>query len=445
MLAVLRQRDFGLLWIAGLVSVAGDWVLHSALPYFVYQRTGSTIATAAMIVAELVPAVLLGPLAGVFVDRWDRKRVLVVANLLQGAVVAFLLLFTSGDQLWVVYVVAVAAAAISSFSVPAEGALLPNLVGPEQLVPANALNALNNRLGRLVGLPLGAALLVGLGLSAVVVVDMVSFVIAAALVFGIRRGGVSAAIPGQVPAPVTDPAAVPAAELDPVPAAELDPDMTIDEARTAFAHLWSELVDGVVLVRRERSLALVFVVLGLMTFGGTMLDPAFPAWVRDVLGQGPAVYAWLMTAHAMAGIVGSLVVGSIGHRVTPRQLMGWGSLIAGVALLVRFNVPVLAVAFALSALSGVTSVASSVGVDTLVQQVVPDRYRGRVLGSLGASGALLSLLGAMTSGVIAGTIGIVATLDIASALVALAGAVVLVVYAPRRARSGARVADVADA
>jgi MFS family permease len=405
MLAVLRRRDFGLLWLAGLVSVAGDWVLNSALPYFVFQRTGSTLATAGMIVAELVPAVLLGAVAGVYVDRWDRRRVLLVANLLQALVVGLLLLFSDGGALWVVYVVAGLASTISSFSMPAESALLPTLVGEDELVAANALNALNNRIGRLVGLPAGAALLVAFGLSAVVVVDCLSFVAAAGLIVAVR------------------------ARRRP------EPNAGVEKAASALATLWVELVDGIVLVRRERSIALVFFVLGMMTYGGTMLDPVFPAWVRDVLEQGPAVYAWLMTVSAIGGIAGSLLVGSIGRHITPRELMGWGSLIAGVSLLVRFNLPNLWLAFALAALNGVTAVASSVGVDTLIQQSIPDRYRGRVFGSLGASGALLSLLGALTSGLVAGAIGIVPTLDIASALVLLAGLVVLAVYSPKRRRA----------
>src|ERR671914_959135 len=102
MLSVLRRRDFALLWTGGLVSVAGDWVLNAALPYFVYEETGSTVATAGMIVAELVPGVLLGTVAGVFVDRWNRRRLLVASNVLQAAAVALLLVVPSG-WLWVVY------------------------------------------------------------------------------------------------------------------------------------------------------------------------------------------------------------------------------------------------------------------------------------------------------------------------------------------------------
>ena len=76
MLAVLRRRDFALLWFGGLISMTGDWLLLAALPFYVYSRTGSTIATALIITAELLPNFLLTTFAGVYVDRWDRKRVM---------------------------------------------------------------------------------------------------------------------------------------------------------------------------------------------------------------------------------------------------------------------------------------------------------------------------------------------------------------------------------
>jgi hypothetical protein len=100
-------------------------------------------------------------------------------------------------------------------------------------------------------------------------------------------------------------------------------------------------------------------------------------------------------------------------------------------LLVRFNVPVLGVAVVLSLVSGVTSVASSVGVDTLAQQRVPEAYRGRVFGSLQATIWLISLLGAALGGVGAERIGVVGMLDVASALVGLAGVVVLLTLPAR--------------
>ena len=149
MFAVLRRRDFALLWFSGLVSVAGDWVLMTALPYYVYVRTDSTIATAGMTAAELAPAILLSSVAGVFADRWNRKRILVISALVQAGTVLVLLLVRDDGMLWLVYVVAIAQSTVSSFAMPAEAALLPTLVPREEFVQANAMNTLNNRLGRL--------------------------------------------------------------------------------------------------------------------------------------------------------------------------------------------------------------------------------------------------------------------------------------------------------
>jgi predicted MFS family arabinose efflux permease len=162
-----------------------------------------------------------------------------------------------------------------------------------------------------------------------------------------------------------------------------------------------------------------------MTFGGTMLDPLNAPWVRDVLGAGPQVYAGLMTASAASGIVGTLLVGRFGRRLSPRVLMGWSSVLAGALLLVRFNIASVGLAFALSIPNGITAVASAVGVETLVQQSVRPELRGRIFGALGASGALLSLLGAAVGGALAEVVGIVTMLNVASVLTLGAGLVVL--------------------
>lgn len=408
MIGVLRHRDFALLWWGGLVSVAGDFMLLAVLPYVVYVRTGSTIATAGMTVAELLPGIVLGSAAGVLVDRWDRRRVLLVVNLLQAVVVlALLILLASPGMLAVVYVVAAVQSALSAFALPAENSLLPTLVPPEDLVSANALNALNNRLGRLGGLPLGPLLYAVGGLGAVAVADSLSFLVAAVLVGQVRARPVA-------------------------------PD---GGALATPRRLVGEWVDGLLVVRRDPSVRGLFVVLGLMTFGGTMLDPLAAPWVRDVLHGGDDVYAFLMVVHALAGIAGSVLVGALGARLSPRLLCGVGSVLAGALLLVRFNVPVVAVAAVLSLVTGVTSVASAVGVDTLAQLRVPEAYRGRVFGSLQAVVWLCSLLGAAIGGVGAERIGVLGMLDVASALVLLAGVVVLVAVPARereRELQGAR-------
>ena len=147
-----------------------------------------------------------------------------------------------------------------------------------------------------------------------------------------------------------------------------------------------------------------------------------------MLEEGPQVFAWILTVHAASGILGTLAVGRLGGRVAPRVLIGWGSLVAGAALALRYNLPSVPLALAMSAVAGVTSVASSIGVETLAMQSVRDEFRGRVFGSLGATLGLLSLAGAATAGLLAEVVGIVPMLNVATALTALAGLVVLRAY-----------------
>src|SRR3954454_3146630 len=106
MLRLLRTRDFSLLWTAGLISMMGDWALVAALPFEIYRRTGSTLATAAVLIAGIGPQIIFGSAAGVFVDRWDRKRLIVWVNV---ALALALLPLFAVDQLglWLAYVVLV--------------------------------------------------------------------------------------------------------------------------------------------------------------------------------------------------------------------------------------------------------------------------------------------------------------------------------------------------
>ncbi len=181
MLNLLRNRNFSLLWLGGLISLMGDWALVVALPFEVYQRTGSTLATAGILLASLLPAVLFGSAAGVFVDRWDRRRLMIVVNVAL-AIALLPLLAVDALGIWIVYAVLVVAKLLEQLFVPAEVALLPQLVGEDHLVPANSMSSLNRNLARLVGPVVGGAVVAFGGLTAVVVVDAASFLVAAVLI-----------------------------------------------------------------------------------------------------------------------------------------------------------------------------------------------------------------------------------------------------------------------
>ena len=169
LLVTLRQRNFALLWFGSLISITGDWMLLVALPIYVFRLTGSALATGAMFAAGLLPNVLFGSVAGVFVDRWDRRRTMVIANLLLTISILPLLIVPTTGLLWVVYAVAFVQSCVGIFNEPAENSLLPRLVEGEHLVAANSLNAMNNNIARLAGPALGGLVVGWLGLAGVVI------------------------------------------------------------------------------------------------------------------------------------------------------------------------------------------------------------------------------------------------------------------------------------
>jgi MFS family permease len=174
MLATLRQRNFGLLWLSSLISFIGDWVLIIGLPVYVYDMTSSTLATGGMFIAMTLPRLLFESLAGVFIDRWDRRRTLIVVNVGQALLLPLLLLVRSPDQLWLLYIVAFAQATLATFLQPAERALVPTLIKSDQLLTANGLLAMNWELTRLFAPPLGGLMMGVLGIGSTVLLDSVS-------------------------------------------------------------------------------------------------------------------------------------------------------------------------------------------------------------------------------------------------------------------------------
>jgi MFS family permease len=184
---LLRRRDFGLLWAGGLISETGDWFLLVGLPVWVLQLTGSSLVTASVFLVGLLPGLVVGPLAGVLVDRWDRRRTLVAVRLAQAAFLLPLLAVDGRDRLWIVYLVMAVEAALAQLNDPARNALVPAMVAGDELVGANALIGLNGNLARLAGSPLGGILVEVAGLPGLVVGDAVSFLLGAALIALVGR------------------------------------------------------------------------------------------------------------------------------------------------------------------------------------------------------------------------------------------------------------------
>jgi MFS family permease len=194
--ALLRRRDFGLLWAGGLISETGDWFLLVGLPVWVFKLTGSGLVTATVFLVGLLPSLVVGPLAGVLADRWDRRRTLVAVSLAEAVFLLPLLAVDGPDRLWIVYLVMAVEASLGQLNDPVRNALVPSLVPRDDLVAANALIGLNSNLARLVGSPLGGVLVELAGLPGLVIGDAISFLLGAALLALVRPRAPAPRSPG---------------------------------------------------------------------------------------------------------------------------------------------------------------------------------------------------------------------------------------------------------
>lgn len=413
MLATLRNRDFSLLWLGGLISLAGDWTLQIGLPIALYQLTRSVAVLSVSLLASLLPSVVVGSLAGVLIDRWDRRRTLIISNLLLALLLAPLLLLRSANLVWLVYVTLFVEACLEQFTRPSESALLPALVTEERLVSANGLISVASNVARLTGPALGGVIAVTFGLSGVTLVDAASFV-AAALLFSLIR------------APRRQPASQPASTAaKPQPAASFS-------LAGAIGHAGREWREGMGVIFHSRPLAVIFLVFSVTSIGEGIMGTLFVVFMTVNAHGDARAYGGTMSAQAVGGLLGGALVALIGARLMSRWSLFITATLFGLIDLAIFNapayfpalapivaanapwassLPLIELLLALFVVVGVPGVALISGLQSIIQLAAPDRYLGRVFGALGACSALFLALGVSLAGWLGPRLGTITLLN----------------------------------
>src|SRR5690348_2085517 len=249
MIAALRQPNFTLLWLGGLISNIGDWLLVIGLPVYVYLLTGSALATSITLITAFVPNLLIGSMAGIFIDRWDRRWTTSISNLLLALCLLPMLAVHSKETLWIVYVVAFCESCFEQFVYPAESALIPNLVSEEQLVSANALKSIGMNSSRLIGGALGGIVLAALGLRGVILIDAISFLFVSTMILLIR-------MPPKLQS---------ATQLAETHAA--DNESVGEQTTNPIKHFADEWLEGLQMIVRQRALTVLLIMFMLQSLG----------------------------------------------------------------------------------------------------------------------------------------------------------------------------------
>lgn len=383
---VRTNRAFGALAAARIVSLTGDALSLVALMLLVADRAGDALAVALLLlVGDFAPA-LLGPLTGALSDRFDLRRVMVAADVVQGGLV--LVIALTLPPLPVLLVLVALRAVAGQVFLPASRAAMPALVADRDLPAANALLGFGANAGEVLG-PLLAAGLVGfIGVPGVLVVDAASFGLSALLLL---------AVPSLRPAPAEG--------------------GLLGSAREGVRFMWSD--------KALRAIALGFC--AVVACNGVD-DVALVFLAHDTFGAGDSAVALLLAAVGIGLLAGYAVLGAAGKRVPMVVLLVAGFAVSSAGNLLTGLAWAVAAAFTVQAVRGLGIAAMDVATNTLVPRLVPAPMLGRVFGNLyGAIGVaaalsyvggsvLLDLTSAPVTLVVAGGLGLLATVATGVAL-----------------------------
>ena len=185
--ALLRgNRGFRFLWLGQVVSQMGDWFDTIAVYTIALQLTGSSRSVALIMVARFLPSVVMGPLSGVVADRFSRRSVMIVADLLRAVVVLGFLLVRRPDQMWLVYVLTILQLAFSAFFEPAKTAAIPSIVSDRELVSANAIASVTWSAMLTIGAAIGGLVAGWFGTNVAFILDSLTFIASALLIASVR-------------------------------------------------------------------------------------------------------------------------------------------------------------------------------------------------------------------------------------------------------------------
>ena len=181
-----RNRNFRQLWLGQVVSQMGDWFDTIALYTIILNLTGSGRDVGLLLVARFVPSFLFGPISGVVADRFSRRTIMIVSDILRAIVVLGFLLVRRADQLWIIYVLTVFQLALSTFFEPAKTAAIPSIVADRELVAANAISSVTWSIMLTLGAAIGGVITGWFGTNAAFILDALSYLLSAALIFTVR-------------------------------------------------------------------------------------------------------------------------------------------------------------------------------------------------------------------------------------------------------------------
>lgn len=336
---LIRNRRYFPLWLGQLFSNLGDTLHYIALVIWVYQRTGSSLVVAGTVFFEVLPVILFAPVAGVIIDRFPRKAVLVVSDLARATLVLGLLLTT---ELWQIYLIVFFLTAAGVFFNPAVNATLPTLLDEQDLLAANSVSWSTGRLVQIIGSALAAGIIASVGAEAAFVFNALTFFVSALLLL-----------------------------LLPVPA-----------GRSVAGQGWRSFIaaakEGLQFARRDYFVSRLVIVQALASLSVGATSALLVVLAQDHYQLPLGGFGSFILAIGVGALLGPFLLALLTRDVRhPRWLFG-PYIVRGVGDVLLAVTTILPLAWFLLFIYGLNTSSGMVVYQTWMQRQIPDAVRGRV-------------------------------------------------------------------
>lgn len=359
------HRNFRLFWIGQTVSLVGTWMQQVAQGWLALQLSDSAFIVGLVSAAGSLPILLFSLYAGILVDRRDKLRLVTVAQILLSVEAAVLWWLVWTDRINIPALIALAAVngLISAVEIPARQSLIVDLVGREDVVDAIALNSGGFNLARIIGPSVAAAVIAGAGLAWCFGINALSYIAVIGCLAAIR-------LPKFVPA----------------------------QRRIAALEGFKE---GLAYIRSKREVTGLMGIIAIYSIFGFQYLTLMPVIARDVLGTNASGYGLLVTFVGVGAVCGALALAALSTRVRRGRLFVVSAFSFAAMLLVFSVIDVFEVAAGVLLFLGLTMLINGALANGILQSVVPDELRGRVMAAYVFVYVGFTPIGSLIAGIVA--------------------------------------------
>jgi MFS family permease len=371
----LKYRNYKLFFSGQSISLIGTWMQRIAMPWLVYNMTGSVLLLGIVGFAGQIPAFLLSPVAGVFTDRWNRYRVLLVSQVLLMIQATFLAwLSLSGlIEVWHIIILSIFLGCVGSFDIPSRHSFVIDMVEKkEDLGNAIALNSLMFNAARLIGPSVAGMILVATGEGICFLLNAISFlfVIISLLMMKLRPR----------------------------------------ETKHVKFEIWNELKVGLKYTFGFRPIRHIIFLLGTVSLLGMSYSVLMPVFAKEILRGGSNTYGFLMGASGLGALIGALYLASRESVLRLGRLIPYAAILFGTGLVFLSFTRYFPVALLLMVFIGMGMMLQAAASNTIIQTIAEDDERGRVMSfyTMAIMGA--APFGSLIAGALAKIIGTPSTI-----------------------------------